>query len=727
MAAAQGPTGTRDEHSKASGEGASDDRQIVEKRTFCRVCEPACGMIASVDGETLVGLRADKAHPVSQGFVCNKGIYGLDIHNDPDRLQYPLRRNADGELERASWNGVLSEISERLTAIKAQHGASALAFYGGNPGAFNTLLGPSQGSFLAQLGVRKHFSSGTQDCANKFAASRAVFGTRTLHPVPDIDHSDFILIIGENPAVSHMSFVSIPHPMKHLKAAEQRGATVLYVNPRDIESASIAGAVQKIKPDTDVYLLAALLQVIDTEIGFHADVLQRGQQVDALRAVVAGYPPERVSAITGIEADGIRALAHGFAAAPSACVHMSTGVNMGRQGSLSYWLVHMLALVTGNLGRRGGNIYSRGFYSRAAASGSKGPEELVETGYGLMRKPGGGVTLPGNLMADYLTDTAEPVKALFVSSGNPVLSIGGEQRMRDALDALELLVCIDIYPNATSQHADFVLPAAGAFEREDVNLTGLGLQFVPSIQFTEAVVPPAYERKPDWWIWEKLAQHMGFVSAFDQSETPDMWGRIDAMLRCRDGSMAELRAAGILTFEHAQPEHLFAEVQHEDGLVDCCPAIFESAIERMAAIFEELSSEGVDTLKLISKRDAYMLNSWYSNLDKLKHGKRDRNYLFMHPQDAERRQIADGERVRISNAHGVVETEVRLSADYMQGVVAMTHGWGHGGNPRLRVARDKPGVNCNVLLPSGPGSFEPLSNQAHMTGIAVEVSRAATR
>ncbi len=209
-------------------------------------------MIATVEDGEMVALKADKDHPISKGFVCNKGIYGLDIHNDPDRLRYPLRRTANGEFERIDWDTALTEIAARFAAIIDDHGTSAIAAYQGNPSAFNTLLGPSFRSFAGQMGLRKFFSSGTQDCSNKFAGSEGVFGSRTIHPLPDLDNSDFILIIGENPAVSHMSFLSIPHPMQHLKDAVSRGADVVYLNPRRIESANTAGRVLMIKPDTDV-------------------------------------------------------------------------------------------------------------------------------------------------------------------------------------------------------------------------------------------------------------------------------------------------------------------------------------------------------------------------------------------------------------------------------------------------------------------------------------------
>lgn len=284
--------------------------------------------------------------------------------------------------------------------------------------------------------------------------------------------------------------------------------------------------------------------------------------------------------------------------------------------------------------------------------------------------------------------------------------------MRKALESLELLVCVDIYRNATAEHADYLLPAAGAYERADVNLAGMGLQFQPSVQYTEAVVPPAYERKPEWWIFERLNQIMGFHSLLDglqgEDGEPNVWARIDAMLRSQGRNMKELKAEQIIALERS---------------VDCFPAIFSESTLRMEKICIELETSPANQLKLIGKRDAYMINSWYANVAKLKFGKRDRNYLFMHPAGAELRQIADGDLVAVSNKNGQIVTEVKLTEDLIEGVVAMTHGWGHGRSAGMRVALGKPGVNCNVLLPSGPGSYDPLSNQAHMTGIPVEVQK----
>lgn len=697
-----------------------DERSVS---TFCRVCEPACGLVAHVRDGELVRLLPDKQHPVTRGFACNKGLAGDEVHRDPDRVDHPLRRTADGAFERISWDEAIAGIAERLRAILAEHGPGAIAPYVGNPTAFNSLAGPAIGAFFGQLGVHRSFSSGTQDCANKFAGSEAVFGSSTMHPVPDLARTGFLLSFGSNPRVSHASFISVADPIGAIKAIVARGGRVVHVNPRRIENEkSGAGDTLLIRPDTDVYLLAALIHEIDAGVGFDAAVTrEHGRHVDELRAFVAKYPAERVAAVVGIPAGEIRTLARDFARAGSASVHMSTGVNMGRQGTLAYWLVHMLAFVTGNLDREGGNILSVGFYESAKAGRRAFENSFVETPHGRLRKG----SLPGNLMPDLIEQDVDPVRAMFVIAGNPVLSIGGEARLRAAFEKLELLVVIDLYRNATAEYADYVLPAADGFEREDINITGLGLQSEPWIQFSERVVAPRGERREEWWILGRLAQALGLKSPFDEGEDPrqSLWGRIDHMLRGRGLGLDDVRNAprGIV-FEGLTTGRFYRDhLQTPDHRVDCCPAGFADALARCETIFGELADEGPERLKLITLRDRFMHNSWYANLPRMKRGDRGHNPLHVNPEDLARFGLAAGAKARLSNEWGAIDVEVLADPDLMRGVVALTHGWGNGRTPGMRVAQQTPGVNANALLPTGPGSFEPLSSQAFMTGVPVEL------
>lgn len=699
--------------------------------TFCRVCEPSCGLLAEVEDGVVKKLRPDAEHPVSRGFACHKGLGFLGIHHDPDRLNAPLVRRGRDEsgsavFEPTSWDEALGTIARELARIRSEHGPDAIAGYLGNPTAFNALGTQAVTEFFGLLGSRTMWSAGTQDCANKFAAAEAVFGTSTLHPVPDIEDTDFLLLFGENPRVSHMSFVSIADPMAKIRAATARGAKVFYVNPRRIESAGPGtGEVIPILPDTDLYLLAALIHEIDALGRLRTDVLEaHGKNVEGLRAFVAPYSAEAVAEVVGIPAATIRSLAHGFSAAKRATAHMSTGVNMGRQGTLAYWLLQMLVFATGNLDVPGGSFYGEGFYP-AAKSGKRGNgQPFFASPVGEVRHVRG--SLPGVLAPDLILHDSRPVRALIVVAGNPVLSVGGEARWREALDSLELVVVIDLFRNATSEHAHFVLPSADMLERPDLNLCGLGMQYEPFVQHTDAVVPPAGERREEWWIFARLQQLLGMPSLLDQT-APTPFARLDRMLSRSELSVESLRARPSHTA--VLPRRSFGRfftdfVQTDDRRIDCCPELFAEAIAAAHRIFEELRS-APPRFRLVNLRHIHMHNGWFQNVEKLKRGRNASHGLHVSPEDLDALGLDDGDAVTIDSGYGRLETKVEKDASLRPGVVAMTHGWGNARTPGMRVAQGHPGVNVNAILPHGPGSFEKLSNQAFMSGVPVTITPVA--
>lgn len=701
--------------------------------TFCRVCEPSCALVADVEDDRLVALRPDRDHPVSRGFACHKGV-GFDaIHHDPDRLDAPLRRlngrAQPGEFAVTGWDEALPAVAAALRAVQARYGSDAIAGYIGNPTAFNALGTQALNSFFLQLGCRRIFTSGTQDCSNKFAGAEAVFGTSTLHPVPDLEHTGYALIFGENPKVSHMSFVSMPDPMARFRAARQRGAAVWFVNPRRIESVTPAtGDWLPIRPDTDLYFMAALLNEMDRAGLWREDVIRgHGTRIEGLRAFIAPWDADSTATVTGIAAATTRRIAREFATAPSACVHMSTGVNMGRQGTLCYWLLQMLSFVTGNLDRRGGNLYGQGFYPAAKAGRldvSDPSRVFFNSAFGELRVIRG--ALPGNLLADMIEAPENPVRALVVIAGNPLLSVGGGERLRRAFEKLELLVVLDMFRNATGELADWLLPCTDMLERRDLNICGLGMQHQPHVQYTDAVVPPKAQRREEWWILGKLEQALGYRSVFDEGDTPDIFARLDRMLKYSELSVAKLQAAPHHTavLPAPAPGRFYDEyIQTGDGRVDCCPPLFAGALAQARSIFDELLAEPPSTLKLINLRTNYMHNSWYQNVEKLRRGRHQGNPLHMAPADAARLGLADGDAVLVRNAHGELSAAVLVDESLHAGVVAMAHGGGQERSHGLRIAKQYPGVNVNVLLPSGPGSYEKLSNQAHMTGVPVSVVR----
>ncbi len=411
--------------------------------TYCRICEPQCALIAEVDEveDQVIRLQPDKSHPIHKGFACHKGLNFTQLHQDPDRINYPMVRTTskevmDPQFTTISWDKAANDVAQRITQLTETHGADALGMYVGNPSAFNSTGREASRSFARNIGVKYAFGSGTQDCSNKFAASEAVFGTVNLHPIPDYAHTHYLLSIGSNPKISHVSFVHMTNPMAALRDIVSRGGTVKHINPRRIESASPAtGEVVQIKPDTDVYFLAALIHEI--KAAGLVDLKQLSTQSDHAKQLwqfVEPYSADAVADVVGIPASEINQIARDFASADGAAVHMSTGANMGRQGTLAYWLVQMLSLVTGNLGARGGNIYSPGYFPAATVGKPKSEDPFYATEFGEIRRIAG--SLPGNLLVEHIE--AGLIKGLVCMSGNPVLSMGGENRLKKALAKLEL-------------------------------------------------------------------------------------------------------------------------------------------------------------------------------------------------------------------------------------------------------------------------------------------------
>lgn len=704
---------------------------IVESvKTFCRICEPSCGLIAQVENEEIVALKPDKSHPVTKGFACHKGIATLEIHKDPDRLNYPSRRAPNGELERVSWDAAATEIAARIADLKEKYGPESIASYTGNPLAFNSLAGPAIGSFVRNNAIRRNFSSGTQDCTNKFAASEAVFGSSTIHPIPDIDNTDFLLVFGANPRVSHMSFISIADPMQALRSAAKRGADIRFVDPRYNESIKGIGTHVPVKPDTDVYLMAALLhQLFETNQVDEGYLYDHADNIDGLKDFIKDYSPQQVADIVGVSAETIIALANDIGSASSAAFYMSTGVNMGRQGSLAYWLLFMLSVATGNLDKPGGNIYSQGFYPAAKAGRLRGEVNYEETPLGKVREIRG--SLPGNLMADMILGEQNPIRGLIVIAGNPVLSMGAGEKSRKAFEKLEFLLVIDIYPSATAEYAHYVLPATDMLERADINICGLGMQKEPFIQYTDFIVPPKAERRPEWWILRKIEQAQGFAT--QNRELDDyqaaidelgLFSRFDHMLQQSDLSIEIVKSTGTVVLNPLKPGKFFSNViQTESNRVDCLPVSFGEAINRCKEIFLELMDEPESQLKMISRRTNYMINSWFHNVPSLKRPGHQNNPLYIHPDDARDRDLGDGSKVTVKNEYGEISTVVSLDDTLKRGTVAITHGWGYQGKT-MKMAAKYAGSNVNDLLPTGPGSYEKISNQAFMTGVKVEVNAA---
>lgn len=704
------------------------------EHTFCRICEPYCPLVAELDdADKVVALHPNPDHP-SGGVACHKGLSYLEIHNDPDRVNWPLRRvnprsESRGEFVETGWDSAMTDLGDRLRTILDESGPNAIAVYFGNPWGLSGPSGAASVDFQDQLGTQMRFHASTQDVSNKFTVAGAVYGTPGALLMPDLYNTDYLLCLGANPKVSRWTLVSMPNDgLDVVKRIQQKGGKVRFVNPRKIESSTNeTGPTTLIKPGADVYFLAALLHEIHALGAFDTDLLTRyGKRVDDMIAFVQRYPADAVADVTGIDADTIREIAAELVAAPSASIYMSTGLNQSRQGVLAYWLIQMICFATGNLGRKGGLYKGTGLFDYL-------PPETgavqVDTSIGSFRLPDpiGYAGMPATVLPDLIE--AGDIRALIVLGGNPLLSMAGEERLRSAFERLDLLATVDIYRSATGELADYVLPATDWIERMDVNFFGaMGLQPIPYVQYADALEPPAYGRKSGWWIISRIAQAMGVPSALDAlPDHEDGTALIDGLLSIRGLSIEKMRTLPHQTAMIEQEDYavLFERcLQYPDKRIDCCPPAFVEAglFERCDEIFAELQAEAADSLKLISLRTTHMHNSWFANADKFRRGKERINPLHMTESDAGRRALFEGDVVRVHNAFGSVETRVQINNDLRDGVVAMSHGYGQRRSHGLRTASGLPGVNYNALMPTGD-CYEPLSHMSWLTAVPVTVER----
>ena len=717
----------------------------TEKVTYCRICEPLCGLVATVEDGKVTKLRPDGEHPLSAGFACPKGIAMTSVHNDPDRVLYPLRKRAGAPrqngtppgFEQVSWEEALDDIGSRLGAIRDRSGGESIGWYMGNPGAFSYSHPLWVIGFLDAIKSPHYYSAGSQDVNNRFAASAMLYGSPFIVPIPDLARVDYLFMLGANPLVSHGSVMSAPRVREQLLGISNRGGRVVVIDPRRTETARQFEHVA-INPDTDAWLLLAMLNVIFEEKLENAGaILDQSRGDQTLRKLAADVSPEYASQRTGIPADEIRTIARDLAAADHAAVYGRTGSCLGRNGTLVSFLLDALNLVTGNLDRAGGAMFGNPpiDFSKIA--------DMVGAGtYGKIRSRIGNFpdvlgNLPAGVMAKEITTPGKgQIKALFVSAGNPVLSVPNGDELEKSFEELELMVSLDFYVNETSKHADYVLPATTFLEREDFPIPFLGLFTTPFIQMTEAVVEPAGEARQEWEIIDEISKRIGvapyslpalrWLGKAGYRMTPRRL--VDGLLRTGPkGDLFGLRRGGlnmktlrdnphgIVLAESLEAGVMKGQLRHKDKRVQLDPPQIVEEVARMAA------ANGHDPdfpLKLIGLRELRSHNSWMHNAEPLMRGERE-HAARIHPEDAADTGIDDGDTVRVSSAHGSIEITARLTDEVIRGTIAVPHGWGHKGGWQL--ANKAGGANVNLLASSDPKDLEVLAGMAFLNGIPVKL------
>ncbi len=718
--------------------------------TFCRICEALCGLEVTTEAGKIRGIRPDEQHVATAGFSCVKGLKQYKLYDSPDRLMHPLRRDEAGEYERASWDDALAGIGGKVAQLRRDHGPDSIAMYVGTAAGFGVLHPVFAQGFMTGVGSKGMYASATQDCANKFAVARHVYGFPFTQPFPDVDHTNCLIVVGANPAVSKWSFLQVSNPVQRLKAIERRGAKLVFVDPRKTESAKAAGEHVFIRPNTDVFFfLAFLREVLERGAVDRARIDAHMTGFDRLGAIAEPWTPERCAEVTKVPAAKLRELVDAYLGADGAALYSSTGVNMGSQGSLAFWLQEVINAITGNLDRRGGTLVGRGVMDFARFGVDKGV---------LMREDKSRIggfdsvndAFPGGVLADeILTPGDRQVRALFVTGGNPLITMANSGRLREAFSKLELLVCLDIFQGETASLAHYVLPCTSPMQRPDLPFIFplmLGLQSRPYLQATREVVAPQGEQRDEATIYLDLCRASG-VELFGSKVAQRLleWAKrrharkhpgrqpaipqeaiLSLLLRAtKQGSFARLLAEphGRARDPHRPDDFLGQRMVTPDAKLQLAPAALLAAAARELEPAFERERRDAHRLKLISKRAITTHNSWTHNLDEFV--PTDTNHLHVHPDDAARLGLREGEYADVRTETAVVRVPVKLLADLMPGTVALPHGWGHQHARGLSVAGQTRGVNVNLLAADGPDRIERVSGMAHLTGFVVDVAPAA--
>jgi anaerobic selenocysteine-containing dehydrogenase len=728
----------------------------------CPLCEATCGLELTLDDERVTAIRGDRDDVFSRGFICPKGYALKELHDDPDRVRTPLIRGADGSFAPATWDEAFALIDSRLSPILAEN-RNAVATYLGNPNAHNLDSMLYTPVLLRAIASHNRYSASTVDQFPKQMAGALMFGTGTTVPVPDLDRTDHVLMLGANPLASNGSLMTAPDARGRIRAMRARGGKLVVIDPRRSRTAQAADEHHFIRPGTDAHFLFALVHVLLEEGLARPEprIAAITNGLELVRELAEPFTPEAAAAVCGIEAATMRRIARELAGAPRAAVYGRIGTCTQEFGTLASWLVDVLNLLTGNLDREGGAMFPLGAAGHSNAAGTPGRGRGARFGRFASRVRGLNEIfgeLPVACLAEEIDTPGDgQVRALIAIAGNPVLSTPNSDRLDRALAELELMVSVDAYVNETSRHAHVILPVPSPLQRSHYDLA-LYLFAVRNVaHYSPRVLEPDPGVPGEWVTLLRLtgiAAGQGpsaDVAALDEFVARAAIERelatpgsvlagstiedVLAMLSPRVGPerlLDLLLRAGpyglsLAALEQAphgvdlgplQPR-LPDALRTASGKIELAPEPLIADIPRLRESLERPARNG---LVLVGRRQLRSNNSWMHNLPVLAKGK-PRCTLHVHPDDALRHGVRDGEPAEVRSRTGAILVDVEVTDDIMPGVVSLPHGWGHD-LPRteLRVASAQPGANSNAL--ADDLLVDVPSGNAVLNGIPVQLTPA---
>jgi anaerobic selenocysteine-containing dehydrogenase len=735
----------------------------------CPLCEATCGLRIETEGQEVVSIRGDEEDVFSGGFLCPKA-HGLKaLHEDPDRLRKPLVRR-DGELREATWAEAWQTVEDGLAPILEQHGRNAVAVYLGNPSAHNLAANVYGPVFLKALGSQNIYSASTVDQMPKQVSAGFMFGAGLSVPVPDLDRCEHLLVLGANPLVSNGSLMTSPNARGRIRGIRERGGKVVVIDPRRSRTADEADEHHAIIPGADAHLLFAIVHTLfDEGLAQPGPLAEHCNGLDEIQRLAADFAPETVEGVCGIAAGEIRRMARELAAAERAACYGRIGTCTQEFGTLASWLVDVVNVLTGNLDREGGAMFTRAAGAQRNSAGKPGTGKGFRIDRWQSRVRG----LPevfGELPVVCLAEEIETpgegqVRALITNAGNPVVSTPQSERLDRAFEQLDFMVSLDIYVNETTRHADVILPGPSPLERSHYDLALYQLAVRNVANYSTPAMTPEPDLEPEWRSLLRLTAIVTGQGADADLEALDSFvvdtliqravadeqspvaGREPADVRAeleKSGRSGPDRVLDLFLRSGpygdgfgSRPDGLSLDVLEQNphgvdlgplkpripellrtpsGKIELAAEPIVADVDRLRA---SLDRERNGHMVLIGRRQLRSNNSWMHNLRPLVKGK-DRCTMHVNPADAERLGLVDGERAHVTSDTGSIEAPVEVTDAIRPGVVSIPHGWGHDApGARMGVAREHAGVNSNVLADTR--LIDPLSGNAVLNGIPVEV------
>jgi len=732
----------------------------------CPFCEATCGLAVQVEADRIVSVRGDEQDPFSKGFLCPKAHGLLELHHDPDRLKRPVRRTPGGDWQEISWEEAYDEAATRLLAVRERHGNDAIGMYTGNPVVHDLGALLYRPVLARALASRSLFNSAAIDTLPKIVSTGLLFGRHfpMAVPVPDIDRTHRLLVIGANPAISHGSLMTMPDSPRRLKGVIERGGKLVVVDPRRTETAKLASEHHFVRPGSDAAFLLALVHTLfDEDLVTLGAAEGRVAGLEELRALARDFAPEIVADACGIPAPEIRRLAREQAAAESAACYGRLGTCVQEFGALASWGVDLVNLLTGNLDRPGGVMFTTPAAPLDAALPRGRGFEMNRWQSRVSGQPEVEGLIPSSTMAEeMLTPGPGQVRAMITLMTNPLRSAANSAQLERAFAGLDTFIAVDFYINETTRHAHLILPTPAPSEQSGYEI-GLYLLSVRNVaKWSWPVVPPEDDRPETWQVFSAIGARLLGMGHLSEQAVDDFVLRQLAAQAVMEGSwegldveevMAKVeggigparivdlllrvgphgdgfgRRPGGLTLTRLQQNphgldlgplepRLDRVIDTESGRIELAPASLTRDLKRL----RDRMNQPREELLLIGRREIRWSNSFMHNLPALVKG-RDRCTLLVSEKDAERIGLEHGGRARVSSRVGSVVAPVEVTDDLMPGVVSLPHGWGHDDeSARLRVANAHPGVNTNLL--TDDRAYDAASGTAVLFGTPVRVEPA---